>query len=247
MVLLIDIGNTYTKITTDSGEFFTQFSTSSYKDTESLNDKLSSNLDGLEIKDAIISSVVKGRADIFKEYLDSKYNINSLILTHSLKFNIEYPKEEDNELGGDLIAIMEGLSKINKTFIGISLGTATVFTVVKDLKFIGCAIAPGILTSLNGLINSASLIEDTKLSGAYNLLGMDTESSLKSGLWNGFTYLIDGYIKAIREECDMIGANAFLVGGFSDIVIKNLKEKNIYIDKDLIFKGLKEIYRLNRE
>ena len=245
MILLIDIGNTYTKISSDDRKHFYQFSSSSYKDVQELNN-IFPNIIEESIEGAIISSVVINKEIIFKEYLDNKFNIDSLILSHDLKFNCLYPEKDKNELGGDLIAIMEGISKTHKTFIGVSLGTATVFVVVKNLKFIGCAIAPGVFTSLNGLINSASLIEDTNLSGDYNLLGMDTESSLRSGLWNGFSFLVDGYITKIKEEYDIKDAKTIMVGGFSETIISNLKNENISYDKDLIFKGLYEIYKLNR-
>ena len=245
MILLIDIGNTYTKISSDDRKHFYQFLSSSYNDFESLESVFPNTIEE-SIEGAIISSVVRNKENIFKEYLDKKYNIDSLILTHDLKFHCEYPEKDKNELGGDLIAIMEGASKKHETFIGVSLGTATVFVVVKNLKFIGCAIAPGVFTSLNGLINSASLIENTNLSGDFELLGMDTESSLKSGLWNGFSFLVDGYITKIKEEYDMFGAETYMVGGFSNTIINNLKNENISYDKDLIFSGLYEIYKLNR-
>ena len=244
MVLLIDIGNTYTKISSNDRKVFYQFLTSSYKDEIDLRSKLP--LSKEDVDGAIISSVVKNKEYTLKDYLDREYQIDSLILKHNLKFNCIYPSEDKNELGGDLIAIMEGIATKEKSFIGVSLGTATVFVVVKDLEFIGCAIAPGVFTSLNGLINSASLIEDTELSGSYDLLGMDTPSSLKSGLWNGFSYLIDGYIREIRSKYNLNSAKAHMGGGFSDAIIKKLRSDNIIYDKDLIFDGLYEIYKLNK-
>ncbi|MBP5342364.1 type III pantothenate kinase [bacterium] len=244
MVLLIDIGNTYTKISNINRDFFIQISTSSYQTVEEI---INTNHDFFQsTENAIISSVVKGKADIFRKYLIKKYNIDPIIVSHDLIYNTIYPKKEENELGADLIAIMEALTPKFDSYIGVSLGTATVFVVVRNHKFIGCAIAPGVFTSLNGLVNSASLIENTKLRGEYTLLGMNTESSLRSGIWNGFTYLVDGYIENIKKECNMMDAPSYFVGGFSETIIKNLKSKNVIYDKDLVFKGLESIYNLNK-
>ena len=238
MLLLVDIGNTYTKIKLDNESNVFHIPTSKIKNVDSLKELFPKDL---SFDSACISNVSKGKDLIFKEYFD-ELNIKSLIINKDLKFRIKYPLV--NELGPDLMALMEGCATICSSFIAISLGTASVFLYVKNNEFMGCAIAPGLLSSLDGLINTASLIEDTVLSKDYELLGFDTESSLRDGILMGHAFMVDGYINAIKEENSIKEIPTFMLGGFSDTIIKNIKNE-VIIDQDLIFKGMKDIYSNN--
>ena len=139
---------------------------------------------------------------------------------------------------------MEGCAKDNDSFIAISLGTASVFLDVENKVFNGCAIAPGLLSSLDGLINTASMIEDTNLNNDFELLGFDTDSSVRDGILMGHTFLIDGYIDAIKKENNNYNLKTYMMGGFSNVLSKKIKNK-VDIDQDLIFKGMLEIYKMN--
>lgn len=56
--------------------------------------------------------------------------------------------------------------------------------------------------------------------------------------------MVDGYINAIKEENSIKEIHTFMLGGFSDTIIKNIKNE-VIIDQDLIFKGMKDIYSNN--
>ncbi len=242
MIILVDIGNTYIKVSTSLDySIIDKTKTREIKDFSSIKLPIFKDLDGV-----IISSVSKGKEHIYYEYFKEKYGIKPYIVSHDSKTKVVYNlKTEENELGSDLIALMEGASLKSNSFIIISLGTATVFNVVKDLKYIGTAISPGILTSLNGLIDSASLIENTSLDGDYDLLGRNTEEALRSGLFNGYTFLIEGFIKEIKNKYFDEDIPIYIFGGFSNIIKNKLKEK-VILDDAILSKGLMNIYKLNR-
>ena len=237
MLLLVDIGNTYTKIELENDSRIFHIETSKIVDLFSLDELFPKDL---VFDKACISCVSTKKDLIFKEYFD-KRNIYSLIINKDFNFRIKYPIK--NELGPDLIALMEGCAISDSSFIAISLGTASVFLHVKNRVFNGCAIAPGLLSSLDGLINTASMIKDTNLDKEYELLGFDTDSSVRDGILMGHTFLIDGYIDAILKTDESI-KNVYMMGGFSEVLTKKLRNK-VCIDQDLIFKGMLEIYRMN--
>ncbi len=241
MILLADIGNTYTKLKIDGMKEVHSFLTKDM--TEGFISSLFPICFRGKFNGAAISSVVRGADRILYSYLKEEFGIDSLVVTKDLKFDMIYP--EKNELGPDLMCLMEGALEYSDTFIGISLGTASVYMGVKEKKFLGCAIAPGVLTSLNGLINSASLIEDTELDGSYSLLGLDTVTSLRSGVFSTYTFVTDGYIDAIKREYGIKDAKVLMMGGFSEIISGKIKNE-CEIHDNLIFKGLKSIYIKNR-
>jgi len=243
MILLVDIGNTYTKFKYDDLDVI-RIETKLITDFTYLLNYFKD--DNSSIFKCAISSVVINKAEIVKEFVKAKYHIDSLIISKELKTTIKYPTKEENELGSDLISLMEACSKDANTFITISLGTATVINFVKDKVFKGCAIAPGIITSLNGLINSASLINDTILKGDYNLLGMNTNDSLKSGVFNTFIFSIERFVHEIEKTYNIKDEKIYITGGFSNELKKKLKLNAIY-DDDLIFKGIKLLMEENYE
>ena len=155
MLLIVDIGNSYTKFKIKESSFYFSLKTSIYNDVEELKKCFPIEKNN-SITDAIISSVCLNKDEIIKEFLINEYNVTPIIINHNLKYDIKYPAL--NELGSDLISLMEGASIYSNTHLTISLGTATVFNLVIDNNYIGTAISPGIFTSLNGLIDSASMI-----------------------------------------------------------------------------------------
>lgn len=236
-LLLLDIGNTYTKVAIyeDKINFIESFKSVEYID--------SFNKLNISFDDCICSSVKPEVNDDVKNIIKDKFNVDVKFVNYNMKFNTIYPKE--NELGSDLIAIMEAIK--DDTFIACSFGTASVVMLVKDKKFMGCAIAPGLLTSLNGLVNSASLIKNTVLDGKYSLLGMDTKESLRTGTFNSFKYITDGFISDIKNEYE-VEPSIYFFGGHSNKIYDLSKYKeNIIINQNLVFEGLINIYRGNYE
>jgi len=243
MILLIDIGNTYTKFKFDNKDVI-RIETSKITDSNYLINYFKD--DNSSLFRCSISSVVIGKADIIKEFIEKKYNITPLIISKYLKTNCIYPKHDKNELGSDLISLIEGSIVNDDTFVSISLGTATVINFVMNKKFMGCSIIPGILTSFNGLINSASLIEDTILDGDFNLLGLTTKDSLKSGVFNELIFTIERYVHEIEKTYNIQNLKVYITGGFIN-VIKNKLNLNAIYDDELIFKGMKNIMDINYE
>ncbi|MAV82626.1 MAG: hypothetical protein CMI90_04090 [Pelagibacteraceae bacterium] len=147
------------------------------------------------------------------------------------------------QLGSDRIANFLGcLNEFpkSKNFLIIDFGTATTIDIIKNSVYEGGIILPGLLTSYNNLIDSASLINNFKFDKTKLIYGKNTSEALLSGSYNGYSILIEGYIKKLNSLFNKKFKIA-ITGGYGNIFIN--KFKNSYFDNNLTFKGLK--YYLN--
>ena len=92
------------------------------------------------------------------------------------------------ELGADLIAGAIGaVSKYGAPIIVVQFGTATTFAAVgASGEYLGTAIAPGVEVSVDGLIGRAAKLMSVPLVKPQAAIGVDTPSSLQSGIILGF-------------------------------------------------------------
>ena len=97
-------------------------------------------------------------------------------------------------------------------------------------------IAPGIITSLNSLIQHTAQLPEIELIKPDKVLGLDTVSCMQSGMVYGFLGMVEGFITRINDE---VNEDCFVIatGGVSH-VYKPLTEKIHIADRLHTLKGL---------
>jgi len=123
----------------------------------------------------------------------------------------------------------------------IDFGTATTFNCVNDRgEFIGGAIAPGIATSVEALVNRAARLARVELARPKEAIGRSTTTNLQSGAIYGYAGLVDGLIGRMRAE---IGGTAQVIatGGNAGLVadVARCVER---VDEHLRLEGLRMLY-----
>ena len=113
-------------------------------------------------------------------------------------------------------------------------------------EFLGGAIAPGIKTSLDSLVNNASKLMRIELNKPDNIIGKTTAANMQAGTIYGFTGLVKYITQKMREESGFMEAKVIATGGLSELVTQ--VDSNIIdvIDRYLTLKGLKIIYNMNK-
>ena len=130
----------------------------------------------------------------------------------------------------------------SKNFIILDFGTATTFDVLVSNNYRGGVIAPGVSISLNTLIDKASLIPKINLKKIKKVIGIDTNSAVRSGFFWGYAGLIDNIINLIKKETKK-KYKVIITGGFSNLFKESIKAKVIE-NKDITIKGLIKISKL---
>lgn len=239
MNLIIDQGNTRAKLALFDGDelckqdFCEKITTSSIK----------LFIGQTRISGLILSSVSKLTTETVN-YLQSLAH-TFIRLSHDtpLPFKIKYLTPET--LGRDRIAAVAGayFEKPKRNILVIDAGTAITYDFIDaDGQYHGGNIAPGLAMRLNALHQFTDKLPLITKDGASPLLGSNTETAIRSGVAQGITFEIEGYINHLSAKYpDLL---IFLTGGDTFYFDKRLKNI-IFADEYLVLKGLNRILQYN--
>lgn len=130
--------------------------------------------------------------------------------------------------------------------IVVDFGTATNFDVVSESgAFCGSVIAPGANLSIEALHQAAALLPRVAIHRAQKVIGRDTVSAMRSGVYWGYVGLIGGLIERIKHE---YGAPMTVVatGGLAHLFRPDIAAID-HVDPDLTMRGLMLIHDRNKK
>jgi len=246
MFILGDIGNSETKLflVNSKGKILRRTSFSSKIMTKSIiNKKFKILINSFNnIKKILFCSVVPKNFILIKKFISKKtkikcHEIKDLNLRSLLNIKANY-----NQVGSDRLANAISLLNNKDNFIILDFGTATTFDVIIGNSYRGGIIAPGISISLNTLIDKASLIPKVNLKKIKKVIGIDTNSAVRSGFFWGYAGLIDNIVNLIKKETRK-SYKIIITGGFSKLFKTSIKTKVIE-NKNITIRGLFKISKL---
>lgn len=134
------------------------------------------------------------------------------------------------------------------SLIIIDCGTATTFEVVSESgEFLGGAIAPGMVSSLDALISKTNKLPNIELKQPPGVIGRNTIHSMQSGVLYGYAGMVDAMITMMCKELGYM-VKTIATGGLAK-VIQPLSSKIDEVIEDLTLKGLyfiaKKIDKIN--
>ena len=253
MVLAIDIGNTHILLGCfeDRKILFTELLSTdrSYTDLEYaslIKSALEFNIASFEdIEGAIISSVVPSVTGTIKIAIERFAKVDPIVVGPGVKSGLKIKIDNPAQLGSDLVvSAVAGIKEYGVPQINIYMGTATAFSLIDSEKtFIGTSIGAGMGIAAEALSSKTSQLPNIAFETPKKVIGTNTVDSMKSGLIYQNAALIDGMIDRIEEE---YGEECVIVatGRYSSLVTPLCKRK-IICDKELILKGLIEVYYKN--
>jgi type III pantothenate kinase len=245
--LVIDIGNTYTKIAV-----FKRDELVDNKQFEGIdNAVINTFLKGYDISKAIISSVKKNEGREWQEILEAQARVIFFngAMTAGL---ISYYKTPDT-LGADRLAGVIGAKTLfpGKNNLVISGGTCITYDWVNAAgNYFGGSISPGLnmrYKALNYYTDGLPLINaDESFDKTY---GDSTASAIRSGVQNGIKYELTGFIDSYKKAGEEL--NIVLSGGdsiFFDTLLKNsIFAPCVKIEPLLVLKGLNAVLYINND
>ena len=244
--LVIDIGNTLTKIAVFAQDELLYTTTYPSLDTEILL----SLADQYYVSKAIISSVRK-EAENWRSSLEEKVYVQYFNVAMIAGVRNQY--KTPHTLGPDRLAAVIGAQKLypGKGSLVIDAGTTITYDWVDaEGNYFGGSISPGVnmrYKALNYYTGKLPLIDqDDKFKKDY---GDDTASAIKSGVQNGVKYELFGFIESYRKNEPEL--NVILTGGdsyFFDTLLKNSIFAP-YIKKEpyLVLEGLNAAIQNNND
>lgn len=203
------------------------------------------NIDPGDIADCILSSVVPPVMNAVRSGLRKITGRDPLVVGPGVKTGLNIRMDNPASVGSDRIVIAVGaLGNRKPPLILLDFGTATTLEVI-DPKgtYIGGCIIPGVRTALDGLISKTAQLPNIRLETPKKMIASNTEDSIRSGLMYGTAAMVDGMIDRAEAE---LGADATVIatGGLAPLIIP-LCRRQIFIEDDLLLKGLNLIYKKN--
>ncbi|MBL7788832.1 MAG: type III pantothenate kinase [Chitinophagales bacterium] len=237
MNLIVEIGNTNIKLALFEGRELKHLWVGREVD------HIWEELKDFKIQNAILSG--SGNTDIlwWKEIQAEK----KLVFTREMLKNIQYEYRTPQSLGTDRLinAWYANLLFQNMDNLVIDTGTCITFTLINNAsQLIGGSISPGIALrahSMHEYTDKLPLIELDK-NRAPELIGMDTQASLFSGVILGTQFEIEKRIEAYLSLYPNL--NIIMTGGSTQFFENKLNYK-IFADYHFTLKGLNEILLTN--
>ncbi|OOQ58543.1 type III pantothenate kinase [Mucilaginibacter pedocola] len=241
VALVIDIGNTLTKIAVFNGDEMLEVQ--QYPEVTRI---ALAEFCSLYLPDAVIVSTVKNAERHIWEDALAAFTINCSITAFdsSTPTGINNHYKTPKTLGADRLAAVVGAHHLYPNAANIIIGGGTAITydyVDAGANYFGGSISPGLkmrYKALNQFTGALPLIEvDENFEAAY---GDDTASAITSGVQNGIKYELTGFINEYIKTQQAY--NIILSGGdsiFFDTLLKNsIFAPYIKIEPYLVLKGL---------
>ena len=268
MLLTIDIGNSSIVMgafgDSDAPVACWRLETDRHSSPETLRRSLlqlwqNSGLEANDFDGAALCSVVTPLTEIWKGMLGEVLDCEPLVLHHRMELGLALDVRNPEQVGMDRLADAAAVrERSTGAAVAVDFGTATTFHVVDEAgRFLGGAIAPGLVTAAESLKASApALAELTEVFGAlgsasneiemippFSAIGRDTDEALRSGIILGYVGLVEGLLAHIGHE---LGSPITVIatGGVGHIITPLTSSIDHY-DPWLTLAGIRTVYRLN--
>jgi type III pantothenate kinase len=191
----------------------------------------------------IISSVTINNnkiSSLLKEYIPEV-----IVLSHETGIPIKNLYRNPESLGKDRLAAVVGANylKPNTDLLVIDAGTAITYDFINKVsEYLGGNIAPGIDLRLRSLHEFTEKLPLVVADVNSPFLGIDTHTAISSGVLQGISFEINGYIDNLKIKYPEL--SVFLTGGsifYFDRTLKN----TIFAEKNLVLIGLYRILQFN--
>src|ERR1035437_1765267 len=238
MNLVVDIGNTSTKIAVYDGR--EKLSVSRINDLSC--GELEKKLSGFEIKKAIISSVRNLPPFISDLLLTSIPFVHILTHNSKLPFVVEY--ETPETLGPDRIAAVAGAMNLypKADIMIIDAGTAVTYNFLSGDIYKGGNISPGLTMRFMALNNFTEKLPLVSPSDNFTNPGRNTTDAITAGVITGITYEINEYIRTFENK--HVAFKIILTGGDSGFLKDKINHHITYMP-DIVIDGLNYILEYN--
>ena len=253
MLLTLDISNTSIKAGVFSGNTLLaswRFATERQKLTDDYAMLLlglfqAAGIPASEIDGVSMSCVVPPLRSVFDDLARKYLHLAPLIVGPGIKTGVKLAVDNPREVGADRVVNSLATYRLyGGPAIAIAFGTATVFDCISAQgEYLGGAIAPGMVTSLESLTRSAAQLFQVELVRPPKAIGKNTVTTMQSGVVLGFAGLVEGLVKRLKNELG--DAKVIATGGLAEVIAPATDAIDV-VDLQLTLKGLKLIYELNQ-
>jgi len=204
-------------------------------------------IDHREVKDIIMSSVVPPIMGSLEEMAKKYFNKKPLVVGPGIKTGMPIMYENPREVGADrIVNAVAGYEKYGGPLIIVDFGTATTFCCVSAKgEYLGGAIAPGVNIATEALFQKTAKLPKVELVAPKKVIAKNTVNAIQSGIMFGYSSLVDGIVKRMKQELGEGIIKVIATGGIANLIADNTETIDV-VDDLLTLEGLRIIYERNR-
>jgi len=256
MLLCIDTGNTNTVFAIWDGSSFIGTWRASTEHQRTADQYFvwlttlmqATGLKDVTIDDVVISSTVPRVVFNLRVLCDRYFNCRPLVVGKpECLLPVPYRVDEGVKPGPDRLANAAGaFDRYGGNAVVVDFGTATNFDVVaEDGAYVGGVIAPGVNLSLEALASGTAALPHVDISQPEKVIGTNTVGAIQSGVFWGYSGLIEGLVARIQKEYGR-KLTVIATGGLAPLFAQGDIEFD-HIDDDLTIHGLTVIHDFNKD
>jgi type III pantothenate kinase len=177
---------------------------------------------------------------------DRYFHTKPMFITPDTDLGIKVLYDNPKEVGADrVINGVAAYSLYGGPCVVVDLGTTINFDVVSaNGEYLGGMICPGIGMSITGLFSRTARLPMVDFREPARVIGKNTVNSIQSGLYYGFTGMIDGIVERVVTELGP-ETKSIATGGQASLITRSSRYIKI-INEDLTLQGLEIVWRRNR-
>ena len=250
MLLAIDVGNTHNVIGVYDGERLKgQWRIGTRRERTADEYALvicgllrESSLDPGQITDVVFSSVVPPLVSDLAEMARQHFKAEPLVIESGMDVGVPLLVDNPAEVGADrIVNAFAAYHMYGGPLIIVDFGTATTFDVIsRQGEYLGGAICPGIMISLEALVSRTAKLPKVELVKPKTVIGKNTVANMQSGIINGYAALVDGLVAKMKAELPE-EPRVIATGGLASAVASESTAID-EVDDSLTLEGLRLIY-----
>ncbi|MBI4560564.1 MAG: type III pantothenate kinase [Candidatus Rokubacteria bacterium] len=250
MLLVMDVGNTNTKIGVFDGArlLFSWRLTTRREQTADeywLFIETLLRTRGIQpraISGVAISNTVPPVQQTFERMCEKYFGLYPFTVEPGVNTRMPLAVDNPREVGPDrVVNAIAAEAMYGAPVIVVDCGTATTFNCVNSRReFVGGAIAPGLMIAAEALTSRAARLFRVELVRPKEAIGRNTVTNIQSGIIYGYAGLVDGLVDRMRAE--MEGTPTVVATGGLAGVIQEVARTIQHVNPDLALEGLRAIW-----
>ena len=255
MLLALDVGNTNIVLGVFDGEQLVA-DVRLHTEARTTGDELgllvtgllrARGLDPAAIRRVVVSSVVPALHRSVVDLAINSFGVEALIVGPGVRTGMRILYDDPRQVGADrIVNAIAAYHRYGGPAVLVDLGTATTFdALAASGDYLGGAIAPGMLISLDALVSRAAKLNRIDPVAPPSVIGRTTTTSMQAGLVFGYAGLIEGVVARMRAE---LGPETRVIatGGLAELIAGHTNCIDT-VDQRLTLDGLRMISELNPE